>query len=259
MRIQPPPKALYVFLCLLLALGITEPACKNKENPADISQNKIEFYKGLEVEPIFSHSYVQESHSKYVFDPVLQGDIVKHDFIIKNDSKNTLELMNAEGCCGFIVESYTSKIQPGMTGKLSVLMLTDSRGGTEINGTIRAQTNDKDRPEISIDVFLYVKEFAALHPYRIWLEGSFKDEISEKCIVIPNKDYPFNITGIKLRKGVWLDYSYREIEKYGRKAFEITVKNTRKKPGPYQEVLFVQTDNSARPEFKIRIEGRITE
>jgi hypothetical protein len=146
-----------------------------------------------------------------------------------------------------------------MTGKLSVLMLTDSRGGTEINGTIRAQTNDKDRPEISIDVFLYVKEFAALHPYRIWLEGSFKDEISEKCIVIPNKDYPFNITGIKLRKGVWLDYSYREIEKDGRKAFEITVKNTRKKPGPYQEVLFVQTDNSARPEFKIRIEGRITE
>ena len=33
--------------------------------------------------------------------------------------------------------------------------------------------------------------------------------------------------------------------------------NTRTKPGPYQDVLFVQTDHPERPEFRIRVEGRL--
>jgi hypothetical protein len=257
-KMQSKKKHSVVFLCLLTALAMFLPACKSKENPSDISNHMADFYKGLEVKPKYSQSYVEQARGRYVFDPVLQGDIVKHDFIIKNDAKNILELSGAEGCCGCIVESYTSVIQPDQTGKISVLILTDSRGGSEINGTIKAKTNDKDRPEIAMDVSLYVKEFAALYPYRIWLEGSLKDEIVQRCIVVPNKDYPFHITGIKSRKNVWLDYSYREIKKDGEKAYEITVKNIRKKPGPYQEVLFVQTDNIARPEFKIRVEGRIS-
>jgi hypothetical protein len=259
MKMQSDHNVKIMLLFLLLMLINTILACKNSENQAEGNNNKVNFYNGIEITPVYSSSYVEKSHSRYVFDPVLQGDIVKHDFIIKNDSKEVLELSDAEGCCGCVVESYTRKIQPGLSGQISALLLTDSRGGKEINGTIRAHTNDKDRPAITIDISCYVKEFAALHPYRIWLNGSPKEDIVEKCIVIPNENYPFNITGIKTRKGVWFEYSYKEIEKDGRKAYEITVKNKRKKPGPYQDVLFVQTDNSARPEFKIRIEGRIAE
>ncbi len=244
---------------LLFMLIASPPACKRQENTRSGEIKKINFYTGRDIKPIYSRSRVEKAHSRYEFEPALQGDIVKHDFIIENHSEAPLKLRNVEGCCGCFVESYTPSIEPGMSGAISAVLLTDSRGGEVIEGTIRAQTNDADRPEITIDVSMRVKAFAALHPYRIWLKGSPEEEIVEKCIVIPNKDYPFNITGIKTRKGVWFDYRLQEVKKNGRKAYEITVRNTREKPGPYQDVLFVQTDNPARPEFKIRIEGRISE
>jgi len=246
-------------LCLCLVLAASPLSCKKSENSGREGRKKINFYTGRDIKPVYSRSQVEKPHSRYEFEPALQGDIVKHDFIIKNDTMAPLELSDVEGCCGCFVESYTQKIPPGESGAISALLLTDSRGGEVIDGTIRAETNDPDRPEITVDVFLKVKEFADLNPYRIWLKGSPDAEIVEKCTVTPNENYPFNITGIKTRKGVWFDYSYREIEKNGRKAYEITVKNTREKPGPYQDVLFVQTDHSAKPEFKIRIEGRISE
>ena len=250
-----------IILCLSLCaiIAATPLACKKQENAGGESAKKIDFYTGMDIKPVYSRSRIEKPHSKYEFDPALQGDIVKHDFILENESDTTLELRDVEGCCGCFVEGYTQQIPPDMSGVISAVLLTDSRGGEIIDGKIRARTNDPSRPEITIDILMAVKEFADLNPYRIWLKGSPNEAIVEKCTVIPNENYPFNITGIKTRKGVWFDYSYREIEKNGRKAFEITVKNTRDKPGPYQDVLYVQTDHSARPEFKIRIEGRISE
>ncbi len=247
-----------VWLCLLL---VTSPlACKKSENSGNDRKRPLNFYAGQDIKPEYSRSKLETANSEYVFEPALQGDLVKHDFIIENDAMVPLELNDAESCCGCFVESYTRKIPPGESGAISVLLLTDSRGGDIINGTVRAETNDPNRPEITVDVKMKVKEFADLNPYRVWLKGSVDDKIVEECIVIPNENYPFNITDIKNRvPGGWIDYSYREIQKEGRKAYEITVKNTKETPGAYQDVLFVQTDHSARPEFKIRVEGRITE
>ena len=224
--------------CLLLLMIAVITACEKSENTADAGDKKLIFYTGMDIEPVYSQSFVESQHSRYEFEPVLQGDIVHHDFIIKNNSQEILELKKAEGCCGLFVESFSRQIRPGMTGKISLLILTDSRGGQEISGTVRADTNDKNRPEITIDVSITVKEFASLSPYRIWLKGTPEDDIVEKCTVLPNESYPFKITGIKVRKGVWFDYSWKEIELSGRNGYEITVKNTRKKIGSYQDVFF---------------------
>jgi len=258
MRTEMPFIFLAVWLCFLLV--VSPLACKKTENSGNDRKRPIKFYAGQDIKPVYSRSKVEKAKSEYIFEPALQGDLVKHDFIIENTAMAPLELNDVEGCCGCFVESYTQKIPPGESGAISVLLLTDSRGGDIIDGRVRAKTNDPTRPEITIDVQMKVKEFADLNPYRVWLKGSVDEEIVEKCIVIPNENYPFNITDIKNRApGGWIDYSYEEIQKNGRKAYEITVKNTKENTGNYQEVLFVQTDHSARPEFKIRVEGRITE
>jgi hypothetical protein len=248
-----------LLLCLWLVVSVFALACTREGEPDPIGEHEPIFYRGLAVEPRYSKSLVERPHTRYAFEPVLQGDIVRHDFLIENDSARALELSGVKACCGFLVESYSRRIEPGLTGRISTLVLTDSRGGQQIRGTIHARTDDESRPEIAIDVSLLVKEFASLSDYRIWLRGSAKDDLVETCRVIPNGEYPFSITGIKARKGVWFDYSYEEIEANGERGYEITVRNTREKIGSYQDVLFVQTDNSARPEFKIRIEGRISE
>lgn len=251
-------KYLMTILCFLsLVIPATLAGCEKQEKHDPLMDQKLHFYKGLEIEPIYSQSKVESVHSRYEFSPVLQGDIVHHDFIIANDGDKALEITEAAGCCGLIVESYARRIEPGMTGKIAVLILTDSQGGQEIKGTISAKTADSARPRITIDVSIFVQEFAALSPYRIWLKGSPDQEIVEKCRVVPNEAFPFRITGIKVRKGVWFTYDFREVETDGKAGYEIMVRNTRKKIGSYQDVLFIQTDHPRRPEFKIRIEGRI--
>ena len=61
------------------------------------------------------------------------------------------------------------------------------------------------------------------------------------------------------KKGFDISHSLEEIERDGKKGYLVRVKNTRKKSGLYRDTLFVQTDNSRRPEFRIRIEGDVAE
>ncbi len=234
-------------------------ASEGESEPVKLEGRKSLHYRGLEPKHVYSKSLVDQAHSQYVLEPALQGDLVHHEFMLRNGSQEVLELVEVKGCSGCIMESYSRRIQPGRAGTISILIPTDSRGGQEVNGTIRVKTDDASQPLITIDVSLRVKEFASLAPYRVWLRGSSAEDLAETCIVIPNEDYPFSITGIVARKGVWFTHSYKEIVREGRKGYEIAVRNTRKKLGSYQDVLFVQTDNRNRPEFKIRVEGRIHE
>jgi hypothetical protein len=184
---------------------------------------------------------------------------VQHDLLIPNDGDETIELTRVTACKGCILDGHTKEIAPGGRGRVSLLLLTDSLGGQAIDGTVLIETSDPDRPRIDVDVTMAVKEFASLAPYRVWLQGKAGEPIVAKCLVVPNADYPFNITDIKPRKGAWFDWSLAETTHEGRRAYEITLTNTRQKPGPYQDVLFVQTDHPARPEFKIRVEGRLSD
>ena len=138
-----------VFLLgVLLAIQL---ACGKEERLPPARDRSLAFYTGLEVEPVYSRSFVGQAHSRHEFEPALQGDLVRHDFIIRNDSDEILEIHEVQGFPGCIVESYSRQVPPGLTGRISMLILTDSRGGEEIAGTIRARTSDADRPEITMD------------------------------------------------------------------------------------------------------------
>ena len=242
-------------IVLVTGLVITYFASGVIEKEQPVEKKRVsQIYRGLETST-YSKSTIDLPKSEYIFKSVLQFDKVEHDFIFKNNSEVLLEIKKAEGCCGCVVSSYSSQIQPGMTGKISVLIITDRRGGTEVNGTIRAQTNDEKNPKITIEVSCPIKSIASISNHKIMLDGSLNEEIEGTSIVIPEEDFPFIITGIKAKKGLDFNYSYHEIEKDGRRGYLITVKRTRKKEGIFRDTLFIQTDNPQRPEFKIRVQG----
>jgi hypothetical protein len=224
-----------------------------------VKKQKYPFYKGLEPEPKYSKSVIEKTKSRYVFEPVLQGDLVRHDFMLKNETSEPLELKKVRSCCGSLVENYSRRIDPGQTGVIAAVLLTDRYGGQEMSGIIQAVTGDPDAPEITIDFSCRVKKFADISVYRIMLNGPWHQPIEGTSIVIPAEAYPFTITGIKPRKGIDILYNYEEIRKEGKKAYRITVKNKRKKSGVIRDILFIQTDHPERPEFKIRVQGIITD
>jgi len=247
------------FVVVITGLAITYFASGVIEQEKPIEKKRVsQLYRGHEMTR-YSKSTIDLPISEYIFESVLQFDTVEHDFIFKNNSDLPLEIIKAEGCCGCSVSKYTSLIQPGLTGRISVLIITDRRGGTEINGTVRAVTNDKNNPEITINVFCPIKKIASISCHKIMLDGPLDKQIECSSIVIPEDDFPFKITGIKPKKGIDISYTYEEIEKDDHNGYLITVKRTRNKIGIFRDTLFIQTDNQKRPEFKIRVQGTASE
>jgi hypothetical protein len=231
--------------------------CLANDNSSTEKKQKLNFYFGLPEKPVYSKSVVDSAKSKYVFDPVLQFDLVQHDFIIKNTSNQILELKKVQACCGSLVETYTREIPAGKEGVIKTILLTNRRGGEEIQGTIQATTNDPKLPEWTIDISCFVKKFADISVFTIMLNGSWRETIEGSSVIIPTHEYPFKITGLKVKKGLDITYGYKEIKQSGKKGYLITAKNKRKEAGVIRDTIYVQTDNSSRPEFIIRVQGKV--
>ena len=227
------------------------------DTPPAAEQPEVPFYFGLHEKPVYSKSTVDSPKSRYVFDPVLQFDLVKHDFIVKNTLDKMLELKKVQACCGSLVESYSRQIPAGKEGVIKAVLLTNRHGGEEIHGTIRAMTNDPEHPEWTIDISCYVEKFADISDYTIMLSGSWRTAIEGSSIVIPTADYPFQITALKAKRGIFIAYGYREIVQDGKTGYLIWAKNTRQEAGVIRDTIYVQTDNPARPEFMIRVQGKL--
>jgi hypothetical protein len=255
-------KKLFIAGLLVVLIGsymIPWGWCSTNDKFPTEKKQKLNFYFGLPEKPVYSKSVVDSPKSKYEFDPVLQFDLVQHDFIIKNTSNQVLELKKVQACCGSLVEAHSSQIPPGKEGVIKTVLLTDRRGGQEIHGTIRALTNDPKNPEWTIDISCYVKKFVDISEFTIMLNGSWRETIEGSSVVIPVKEYPFKITGLKAKKAQDIVYGYKEIRQAGKKAYLITAKNKRKEAGVIRDTIYVQTDNSSRPEFIIRVQGKVTD
>jgi hypothetical protein len=248
-----------LFLGLIGIIIISWGWCSTKDTPPPVNNTTAPFYFGLPEKPVYSKSVVDSPKSRYVFNPVLQFDLVKHDFIIKNTTDQILELKKVQACCGSLVEAYSSQIPAGKEGVIRTVLLTDRRGGEEIHGTIRAMTNDPKNPEWTIDISCFVKKFADISADTIMLNGSWHNPIGGSSVVMPTAEYPFKITSYKAKRGIFITYGYKEITKAGKKGYLVWAKNIRKEPGVIRDTIYMQTDNPARPQFMIRVQGKLSD
>lgn len=248
-----------ILVILVFAFAISSLWCSAKDASATDRNPKSLYYFGLTQKPVYSKSVVDSPRSRYVFEPVLQFDQVTHDFIVKNNTKNMLEFKKVEGCCGSLVEAFSDQIPPGKEGVIKVILFTDRRGGEEINGVIRAMTNDPKNPIWTIDITCFVKKFADISAYTIMLDGSWRSTIEGTSSIIPTADYPFKITSLKAKRGIFITYGYKEISQAGKKGYLVWAKNIRKEPGIIRDSIYIQTNNPARPQFMIRVQGKLTD
>ena len=259
---RTPNKALWIAAGgLASVIGLAVVGSGGTQDAAEASdpspRPSLGMYLGQEPRTVESSSEVRGAHARHRFEPALQGDRLRHDFFIHNPVDATLRVEKLRMCSNCAAVGHSKEIEPNGMGRLTMVIPTDSLGGQTLESPIVIETDSESVPTIRIDVSLEVREFARLSPYRVWLEGAPGSEIVAECLVVPNEAYPFEITGIKARRGSWFTHTLDEVEHAGRKAWRITLRNTRTKPGPYQDVLFIQTNHPERPELKVRVEGRI--
>lgn len=216
------------------------------------------FYNGIKEKPVYSRSDIKVSDVNFKFSPVLQGDKIEHDFFIKNDSKEMIEFNDMKSCCGFILTDYAKRIFPGEEGKISLIVFTDKFGGRSVQGKIHADLLNHEQKDFNLEVSVDVKQIAAISNHKITLKGAGEQELEGSTLIVPAPAYPFNVTGIRAKKGLHIEYSFKKIEKSSGNEFLVMVRNTQKKQRVYRDMLFVQTDSPVRPEIRIRVEGHIS-
>jgi len=218
------------------------------------------FYTGVNEKPVYGSTQVESlTGGTYRLKPVLQGDTVEHDFLIKNTSKKIIEFKEVKSCCGLILTGQTPAIVPGATGKISIVIVTDKFGGQTVNGRITADVIDPAQSDMVINVAMFVNKVASLSQFKIVLKGSCRDVLEGSTLIVPEKNHPFTVKGIKAKKGLHIEFGVKAMDGQGKKGFLVQVKNTMKKPGVYRDTLFVATDNPERPEIRVRVEGHISE
>ncbi len=97
------------------------------------------------------------------FDIVPKGEVIVHQFEIRNEGSAVLELTDVRPACGCTVAEYDRKIAPGKSGLVKTRVKTENFGGP-IAKSIAVFTNDPDNPKLQLVVKANVKPYVAVVP-----------------------------------------------------------------------------------------------
>ncbi len=130
-------------------------------------------------------------------------------------------------------------------------------GGRTIKKKIQVHTNDKEKKTLSLNVTGAVERFADIQPRRVRLAGVEGTPLKKEVTINPTPKYPYNITNIRAKNGTNIKYQFEELKKPGKTGYLVTIENTKKKKGRYQDTIFLTTNSKVQPEIDIFVSGNI--
>ena len=122
---------------------------------------------------------------------------------------------------------------------------------------VHIETNDPQRPRLSVSVTGMVEKFADIRPERVQLAGPAGKPLSAVVEIIPRKEYPFTIGDIKPRLGDFITYELLQRCGDGKDRCILRVENTRREKGRYVDHLQIATDSALRPQISVYVIGVI--
>lgn len=97
------------------------------------------------------------------FDIVAKGEVIKHDFSIRNDGDAALEISDVRPACGCTVARFDKSIAPGETGTVSIRLKTESFSGP-ISKSVAVFTNDPENPKLQLVAKAQIKPYIGVVP-----------------------------------------------------------------------------------------------
>jgi hypothetical protein len=136
---------------------------------------------------------------------------------------------------------------------------TSGYGGREISESVTVFTNDPGKPALELVVSGNVKTFAKIEPKNIRLFGKAGEPVSAVVEIVPGKDTPFKIKGVRVNNGQFIRTDLSDKKREGQSLYELKVTSTRTAPGAISDVVYLDTDSELRPVLQVPVMGRITE
>lgn len=194
----------------------------------------------------------------YAFGAVPEGTLVAHEFEIKNVGDAPLFLQKAVSSCSCLsVLSCDESVPPGETGRISVRFNSSGYGGDDVVRKVTIQTNDPVSPQVTVTVSGKVDKIYTISSEIVKLKGKVGDEVTGTVTICPEAPYDFQIVGLRMKKGEYIDCSYEECLMDGRKAWLLTIRGSKNEKGPFFDQIYLDTDSDVAPEISVGVFGKM--
>ena len=210
------------------------------------------------VPSITNPGQLQEAQESWDFGPVKEGLILEHDFLLKNESANTLNIKGVNTSCGCTVSQVEKNtLLPGEETLISVRFNTAGYQGP-VQQYVYVNTDSPINPILKFAVQAEVIKSAG-GPYAVWDFGEVKEgEILKHNFEFKN-DSPktLNIIQVKTTCGCTVS----KIQKNNLLPQESTLLevqfNSKGFSGQVEKTIYVQTDDLDKPLFVFIIKGKV--
>ena len=112
-------------------------------------------------------------------------------------------------------------------------------------------------PWLQVAVTGMVEKFAEIRPERVRLSGPVDQLLFAEVEIIPRKDLPFTVKGVRAKSGSFITYELTQRCTDGHDRCIVRVENTRKEKGRYVDALYISTNSNLRPTIPIYVTGMI--
>lgn len=90
-------------------------------------------------------------------------------------------------------------------------------------------------------------------PSALTIEGVLGRKIESRINIVPNRKYPFRITGVTAEDGEYLRFRSEEQSK----GYVLIIENILDIPGLFWDAVHIGTDSPAKPEIVIPVKGKV--
>ena len=185
----------------------------------------------------------------FLFDTVVEGTPVVHEFIVKNNGKAPVQLLRVRTDCGCSAVTHPPAIAAGSAEAITIKLDTNGYGGQRITKTATIDTSSVEVPSVALTLVGQVDIFARIEPQRLSLRGKPGEAISGKVTIARLPRYPFRIVETRARTGS--DIAFQLAETAG--GYELDVQVTRNQPGRVFDTIVLRTDSPVKPELQVGI------
>jgi len=184
---------------------------------------------------------------EYDFGETVQGEAVKHTFVVKNLGDAPLEIV-AKPSCGCVTPYYDKLIEPGKEGKIEAELRTMGFRGAQIK-TIQVTTNDPDNPNLTLRLTTVIRTAIEVKPSEQMALALKSDEPTvQEVEIVSNTNEPLEVQEVSVNA----PFIRAETQKIDDKRTKITFTiSPEAPPGRSTFVATARTNSSSMPQVSI--------
>ncbi|MCS7208023.1 MAG: DUF1573 domain-containing protein, partial [Fimbriimonadales bacterium] len=184
------------------------------------------------------------------FGEIMQGDTVKHTFVVKNEGDAPLELTSVRPSCGCVTPHFDKVIEPGKEGKIEAELRSAGFRGMQIK-TIQVTTNDPDNPNLTLRLTANIRVAIEVRPSeQIPITLKSDTPTIQEVEVVSNTNTPLELQDVRVN----VPFATAEAQKIDDKRTKITITvNPDAPPGRNTILVTARTNSTATPQVNIAL------